>query len=160
MFRLSFTIEQGAVEYKDGSQVWIEKFYEDTIRFISLTDGDLKAYAEGIRLLILSNYKEGRTMTGEPVAPLAPYTIAKKGHARPFLDQGILFKSILKQKVPDGWEIFVAEQRAQIAFNLQYGINTAGRPQPARPAFGAPPERADKVLAELLRSFHYSTKKY
>lgn len=157
MFIFSISIEQGGTEYRDGSEVWIDKFFEDMMRYINLTDGELKTFAEGIRLLVLRNYLEGRTNTGEEVAPLAFFTIQKKGHARPFLETGLLFdESILKQKIPNGWEIFVAEQRAQIAFNLQYGIHTGGLPMPARPAFGVSPERAETLLSELVNNFHYN----
>lgn len=156
MFIFSISIEQGGTEYRDGNEVWVDKFFEDMMRFVNLTAGEFKTFAEGIRLLVLQNYLEGRTNTGEAVAPLAFYTIQKKGHARPFLETGLLFRSILKQKIPNGWEIFVAEPRAQIAFNLQYGIHTGGLPMPARPAFGVSPERADTLLTNLVNDFHYN----
>ncbi len=151
MLNFVIKIEQGSQEYDGNNLSWTQKIIDDIILYSKLTDSELQQYTEAIREAILRNYFSGNTFTGGKVAALSPTTIKKKGHGKVFFDTGELYRSLVSQKVADGYEIFFSEGRSQIAYWLQTGTSR----MPARPAFGIQPERADVILNSMLSKFHY-----
>jgi len=151
MWNFTIKIEQGGQEYDGENFAWTKKFEEDILRIAALTDSELHTYAEEIKDSILRNYFTSTTFRGDPVFRLSPSWAEAKGHGKVFFHTGLLYRSLILQKVSDGYEIFFAEARAQIAYWLQFGT----KKMPPRPAFGIMPERADVILNSLLTGFHY-----
>lgn len=117
---------------------------------IKVTDSQLNQIAKIIRDDITKNLEKGLDYFGNPVHPLAPSTIARKGHSRVFYETGQLFKSILYQQLSNNvYEVYVNNMRDQILTYLQQGSKSNNLPK--REAFGVSPnaeQQIEKVLSK------------
>lgn len=114
-------------------------------KFCSVSPKQLEDITEAIRRGIESNLEEGQTYTGGAVLPLSPYTVELKGSAIPFLDTGLLLKSVFKKINGDIGEVFIGSARAEIAAILNDGEGRI----PARPFFGIS-DIVQKHIDEIL----------
>ena len=82
---------------------------------------ELLAVAQRIVIPMLAkNIDDNRDIEGKKFPPLEPYTIRKKGHARPLIDTGELRKSFeYKRKGNASVLIYINDERNAIAERLQ-----------------------------------------
>lgn len=120
----------------------------DIEKNLSITDSQLYQIAKVIKEGIDQNLSTGTDYKGNPVQPLAPSTIKRKGHSRPFFETGSLFNSILYQKVSNNYyEVYVANSRDLILSYLQQGNRANNLPK--REAFGIS-KNADAQIDKIL----------
>jgi len=94
--------------------------------------------AESIQQSIQNHLETGTSIYGGNVAP------NKKG-TRIFYETGTLFNSLRRQKINNGYEIFLDSARSEIGKYLQQGRKN----MPARPFFGIDDIILNKITQEL-----------
>lgn len=136
----------------DSSQIqWTDTFIDAIERDVELSDKELQQYAKDISEDIKSNIFYGKTFTGGNLPALEPYTIRKKGHAKPLIETFELYRSIATQKIPSGYEIFILPGRAHIAYMLQTGTFLGNRKKKKFEFFGITPQKSESILESLLQ---------
>lgn len=142
----SIKIEFGTKSYSATSQEWIDHYLFSIRNIVELDPQQLLEYGSEIKKSIERNLFTSIDFNGNPVEPLKPSTIKRKGHFKVFFDTGELYRSVRLGQILNGVEIFIADGRALIASILQRGNSNMG----ARAFFGITPEKADVILSAIF----------
>lgn len=111
---------------------------------INVKESQLYQIAKILKEDIDNNLQTGKDYFGNAVQPLAPSTVARKGHGRVFYEYGDLFKSILYQKISSSeFEVYVANSRDLILSYLQQGNKSNNLPK--REPFGISKNAENKI---------------
>lgn len=138
---LGFKISPGA---KDIATVVMEEYILPRLKW-SKKD----YYKAGQEIKFVQEYNLFHSLrydTKTKVEPLSPFTIKKKGHTKVFFDKGILYQSVMLEADENKAEIFIADDRAQIAYWLCTGTKSGGKFMPPRPFFGVNDELVERIF--------------
>jgi phage gpG-like protein len=109
--------------------------YPDNLK---LKENILQDIAEIVRKNIEYNIHSGISYKGTPLKP-------NKLGTQLFYHSGKLFSSVLKQKTISGYEVYISDERKEIAKYLQKGRKN----MPSRPFFGIGNKMKDEIKEYL-----------
>lgn len=137
--------------FSPDNGIWTEQLLGYFSNVLTLTPQQFRKIVTIVKEGVDRNLKNGLDFEGNPVLPLAPSTIARKGHKRVFYDTGRLFRSVIMRMTGrDSGEVYISNDRRQIAIWLTQGTSK----MVARPFFGISPH-TNSLLAEYLENIGY-----